>query len=81
MSPLYSDTHPKMEEMQLEVLRRMPVWKKLSVLNGLNETVRILAIAGIRARNPDAAPEQIQRDLADLILGKELAQKVYDHAR
>ena len=81
MRALYSDTHPKMEQMQIELIRRMPSWKKLSIVNGLNETVKTLAIAGIKQRKPDATPEQIQRLLADLMLGKELAQKVYDHAR
>ena len=81
MSSLYSDTHPKMEQMQIEFIRRMPSWKKLSIVNGLNETVKTLAIAGIKQRKPDATPEQIQRLLAELMLGKELAQKVYGHAR
>ena len=81
MSVLSSDTHPKIEQMQIEIMRRMPAWKKLSVVDALNETVRTLAIAGLHQRHPDANPEQIQRMLADMILGAELAQKVYGHAK
>ena len=81
MSVLSSDTHPKMEALQIQFIRRMPAWKKISIVDGLNETVKTLAISGIKQRHPEAAPAQIHRMLADLMLGAELARKVYDHAR
>ena len=81
MSVLSSDTHPKIEQMQIEFIRRMPLWKKFAIVDGLNETVKTLAIAGIKQRKPNATPEQIHRILAALMLGEELARKVYDHAR
>jgi hypothetical protein len=81
MSALYSDTHPKMERMQIDFIRRMPAWKKFAIVDGLNATVRTLATTGIKQRNPNATPEQIHRMLAALMLGDELARKVYDHAR
>jgi hypothetical protein len=77
MSPLYSDTDPKIEQMQIELIRRMPTWRKMSMVDGLNEAVKNLAITGIKQRNPTATPEQIHRMLADLMLGEELARKVY----
>jgi hypothetical protein len=67
--------------MQIEFIRRMPMWKKLSIVDGLNETVKTLAITGIKQRNPNATAEQVRRMLAELMLGAELARKVYDHAR
>jgi len=81
MSVLSSDTHPKVERMQIEFIRRMPMWKKLSIVDGLNETVKTLAITGIKQRNPNATAEQVRRMLVELMLGAELARKVYDHAR
>jgi hypothetical protein len=81
MSPLYSDTHPKIEQMQIELIRRMPTWRKMSIVDGLNEAVKNLALTGIRQRNPDATPEQVHRMLADLMLGEDLARKVYNRAR
>ena len=81
MSVLSSDTHPKMEALQIEFIRRMPAWKKFAVVDGLNETVKTLAMSGIKQRHPGATPQQIQRMLAELMLGKELAGKVYGHAR
>lgn len=81
MSTLSSDTHPKMEALQIQIIRRMPAWKKLSIVDGLNETVKTLAISGIQQRHPNATRAQIQRMLAEQILGAELAGKVYDHAK
>ncbi|KAF0108789.1 MAG: hypothetical protein FD146_675 [Anaerolineaceae bacterium] len=81
MSVLSSDTHPKMEALQIQFIRRMSAWKKISIVDDLNETVKTLAVSGIKQRHPEAMPEQIHRMLADLMLGAELARKVYDHAR
>lgn len=78
MTQLFSDSHPKIEELQIELIRQMPAWKKIAIMNGLNETVRTLAISGIKERHPNATPAQIQRLLANQILGSELAQKVYE---
>ena len=81
MSVLSSDTHPKMEALQIQVIRHMPAWKKISIVNDLNETVKAMAVSGIRQRHHNATPQQIHRLLAGLMLGEELARKVYDHAR
>jgi hypothetical protein len=81
MTALYSDTHPKMEQMQIEIIRRMPSWKKFAIVDDLNETVRAFAVSGIKQDHPDATREQIQRLLAERMLGVELASKVYSHAR
>ena len=81
MSSLYTDTHPDIEALQIELVRRMPVWKKVAIVDDLNATVKLLATSGIRERRPDATPQDIERLLADYMLGAELARKVYDHAR
>lgn len=77
MRAYYPDTDPKIEQMQIELIRQMPSWKKFALIDDLNETVRALAISGIKQRNPEATPAQVQRRLADLLLGPELALKVY----
>jgi hypothetical protein len=81
MRTLSADTSPGAEKIQIEIIRRMPTWKKLAVVDDLNETVKAFAISGLKQRYPDASPEQIHRKLADLILGEELANKVYGDAR
>ncbi len=81
MGALSADTSPAIEQIQLDLIRRMPAWAKLAMVDDLNETVRAFAIAGINQRCPGATPEQIRRQLAGLMLGEELARKVYDRAR
>lgn len=70
-----------MEALQIEFIRRMPAWKKFAIVDGLNETVKTLAMSGIKQRHPHATPQQIHRMLAELMLGTELACKVYDRAK
>ncbi len=86
MSRLFTDTHPKMEALQIELLRRAPPWRKLEMVWQLNAAVQALALSGLKARYPDDPPGKLRRRLADLLLGKELATRVYgsieeaDHA-
>lgn len=47
----------------------------------LNETVRTLAISGIKQRHPAATPGEVRRMLAELMLGEDLARKVYGYAK
>ncbi len=77
MKTLYSDTNPKAEQVQIELLRRAPAWRKIQMVSQLNETVRTLALSGLRQRHPDASSQVLRRLLADLMLGESLAEKVY----
>ncbi len=81
MSGYYSDTHPKIEQMQIGLIRKMPSWKKFAAVDDLNETVKTFALSGIRLKHPEATAVQIQRMLADILLGQDLAKKAYSHAR
>ena len=77
MTMLLSDTHPDIERRQIERLRQMPAWRKLALLAEMNQSVRTLALAGLSQRHPGDSPAQRQRRLADLLLGPELAARVY----
>ena len=77
MSPYYSDTHPDMEALQISLLRQAPPWRKMEMLVSLNASAQALALAGLRRRYPQASAGELQRRLADLLLGEELAYKVY----
>ena len=80
MSTLFPDTDPRIEALQIGFIRRLPAWKKLAIVDSLNEMVRMLALSGIKERNPNATPQEIHRMLAELMLGEELARKVFSHA-
>jgi hypothetical protein len=77
MSVLSSDTHSKMEALQIELWRQANPTRKMQMLAQLNASARILALAGLRSKYPQAGKAELQRRLADLLLGEELARKVY----
>ena len=72
-----TDTHPETEKVQMDLLRAMLPAQKLQLLNDLILTGRRLSLSGLRARFPEASPEELRRRLSSLILGPELACKVY----
>lgn len=77
MSILSSDTHPKMEALQIQLWRQASPTKKMHMLAQLNASAHTLALAGLRSRFPQASEAELRRRMANLILGEELAQKVY----
>jgi predicted component of type VI protein secretion system len=77
MTVLSSDTHPKMEALQIRLWRQASPARKMHMLAQLNASVRMIALAGLRARYPQANEAELHRRLAGLLLGDELAQKVY----
>jgi len=76
-SALFDDTRPDAEAVLIELLRQAPPWRKLQMVAQLNETVRALALGGLRQRHPQATAQGLKRRLADLLLGAELAAKAY----
>ncbi len=81
MTTIYSDTHPKMEALQIQLWRQASPTRKMHMLAQLNASAQMLAMTGLRSRFPQASEAELRRKLADVLLGKELAQKVYDGDR
>ena len=81
MSALFSDTHPKMEALQIQLWRQASPTKKMQMLAQLNASARVLALAGLRSQYPHGSEAELRRRLADLLLGEELARKVYGERR
>jgi hypothetical protein len=77
LSTLWPDTHPDMERLQVERLRQMPTWRKMALMAEMTESVRTLALAGLRQRYPTDTPAERRRRLADLLLGPDLAARAY----
>ncbi len=77
MSVLFSDTSPAAEKVLVELLRQAPVWRKMEMLAQLNAAAHGVALAGLRRRYPQANDAELRRRLADLLLGPDLAVKVY----
>ena len=77
MVEILSDTRPEVTEIQMDLLRKASPARRLALLGQMNQTVKVLALAGLRSNYPDETSEQLRRRLADLLLGPELACKVY----
>jgi hypothetical protein len=77
MSPLYPDTHPKMEALQIQLWRQATATRKMHMLAQLNAAAQLLALTGLRSQYPQASERELRRRLAGLLLGEELAFKVY----
>ncbi len=77
MTALSPDTHPKIEALQIQLLRQATPLRKMEMLAQLNASAHTLALMGLRTRFPQATEPELRRRLADLLLGEELARKVY----
>jgi hypothetical protein len=49
----------------------------MAMVLSANRTARILALSGLGERHPTKTPARLQRRLADLWLGADLAAKAY----
>jgi hypothetical protein len=80
LTPPYSDTHPKMEALQIQLWRQASPTRKMNMLAQLNSSAQLLALTGLRSQYPRASEAELRRKLADLLLGEDLAHKVYGEA-
>jgi len=74
---LFADTRPEAEAVLIGLLRQAPAWRKVQMVDQLNQAVRLLALSGLRTRYPSATPQELRRRLADLLLGPDLAARTY----
>lgn len=74
---MVSDTRPEAQRVYILLLRLVPPWKKLHMLGELNLAARELAMLGLRSRYPNLSDHELRYKLAELLLGKEVAHRVY----
>ena len=72
MSTLFSDTHPKMEALLIELWRKASPTRKMQMLAQLNQSARLLALAGLRSQYPHASEAELRRRLTGLLSEKKL---------
>lgn len=77
MTEIFSDTNPEIEALQRSLLRQVSPARKLAMLGDMNQTVKILAMSGLRSRYPEDSPDMLRRRYADLVLGPALASLVF----
>lgn len=74
--PLSADTNPGAERVQLDVLRRMPPWRKMELVADANRTAQLLCLIGLRGRHPGESEEQLSARYLCLVLHEDLAKRV-----
>lgn len=72
-----SDTPPEVLRVQYDIYRGMSPARKFELVLDTYEMGKQLAMAGLRARNPNATEEELRRLWAQDHLGRELFEKVY----
>ena len=77
MKPLSSDTTPEAQRMQFELIRSLPDWKRLSLAFELTQATRLLVLADIRARYPEAGDEELRKRFIARILAREEVIRAY----
>ena len=76
-----SDTSPEATRVQYELYRRMSPGRRLELVFDMCDTGRLLAIAGLRMRHPEATDEELKRLWAKQRLGDVLYERVYGARR
>jgi len=77
MRTLAEDTDPKVERMLVEMMRGASPARKFEMIASATCASRQLTLCGLRMRFPNESPQRLQRRLASVWLGEELAEKAY----
>ncbi len=73
-----TDNDPEAERVYIEMLRRAPIWKRAELLAGLVDSRRILILADLRRRYPQADAEELRKRLAARLLPREDVVRLFD---
>jgi hypothetical protein len=73
---VYGDTSAAAVARYHQLLRAQTPQQRLEQTNALIAAVRELAVAGIRARHPDASPEEVRKRLTVRLYGRQVAARL-----
>ena len=74
---LFEDTDEEAERVLIELTRATPVWKKIEQVIATTALSRKFALAGLRARHPEATEQELQLRLGALVLDRDTMIRVY----
>ncbi|MDT4955749.1 MAG: hypothetical protein QOJ02_3887 [Acidobacteriota bacterium] len=77
MKPLSPDTSPEAQQVQFDLLRRTPVWKRLALTCELIQASRKLMLSDLRHRYPQASEGELRRKLIARLLTRDEVIRVY----
>ena len=79
MKPISSDTHPKIHEKWISLMRGMSVSEKFSRVRSLSRTVIELSRRAIRRAHPNWDERRVNLYFVEIHYGKHLAEGVKAH--
>ena len=66
---MLSDTTPEAEAIQQDIFRRMTTEERLRMALEMSESLRNVALAGLRSRRPDLNENELSRELMRIMYG------------
>ena len=70
------DTTPEAEKVQIELIRKSSIAKRISVVRSLSRMTMFLSRRAIRRANPSLSEREVDLVFVELHYGKELAQQL-----
>ncbi len=77
MGILARDTGESAERVQIAMLKALPVWQRMKLLDDACATTRSVVLAGLRSRFPDFSDSDLHRMLMDVLVGEETAERIW----
>ena len=71
-----SDTHPEAERVQIELLRKAGIARRISIAGSLSRSAIQLSRQAIRKANPNASEAELRLIFIELNYGKGLADRI-----
>jgi len=66
---MLSDTSPEAAAFQREIFRRMTTAQRLCLALEMSESMRNVALAGLRSRRPELSADELSRELMRIMYG------------
>ena len=67
------------ERVLLELLRKAPPWRKLELMDQLNQSLRMLVMNELRRQHPEKSESELRYLLAKRLYGSETAAQLSEH--
>ena len=70
------DTSPQAEKVQIELIRKSSIAKRISVVRSLSRMTMFLSRRAIRRANPSLSKQEVDLLFVELHYGKDLAERL-----
>jgi hypothetical protein len=76
-----SDTHPEVEEIQISLIRKASVAKRISRMRSLSQTVIHLSRRAVLRVNPELSGKELKCKLIAHLYGNDLADRFHNYLK